>query len=253
MKKFEDVINLVIERLNEKSYSKSLTQDFIIAVENRKDALVESGLMPLFNYTDRNPNWVTRWLNGESFFIELNVSPDIQRLVLFTILNLIRFKQEVRETSKLRNIIFIYEVHRLTGVSPERLHTNDDELVTLNVQTESLTNLLNEYRYQGISLMLSDQRVDTMDYASNVALKMYFLSTKFPPKSEYIEEEKLDIISHLKPRQAFIRFENEELIIKTPDFFINNNEIKKNVIEKENSNKTRNFKDIYGQILKNLS
>jgi len=145
---------------------------------------------------------------------------------------LIRFKRHNQEILYLKNIIFIDEAHRLTSSSPDRLHANDDEMVTLNLQTEILSNLLNEYRYQGISMMLSDQRVDALDYANNVGLKMYFKSSTSYSKNEYINEETLKIINFLKKRHVIVQFEDEEVLIKTPEFKINIME-KQNFINKQ--------------------
>lgn len=246
----EKVINLIIDHLKENSYSNSLNKDLIMAVTNRRDSMAYSKFMDFFSNKNTYPKWFIEWLNGKSFFVELDVSKDIQRFAIFALLNLIRFKREDQEISHLKNMIFIDEAHRLTSSSPERLHANDDELVTLNLQSEILSNLLNEYRYQGISMMLSDQRAEALDYANNVGLKMYFKSSTSHSNNEYIDEETLKMITHLKKRHVILHFEDEEVLIKTPDFYFSN------IItgnDNNSQNKKDKFKIIYNKLLDSLS
>jgi hypothetical protein len=232
----------MINRLQEKKYSKSLQMDLITAVENRRDKMLALRLMDLFSYKETYPEWIKRWLSGESFFLDLSHVPqDIQRFIVCSLLNLIQFKPEIAETSELQNFILIDEAHRLVGSPPSRLHPNDDEMVTINLQLENMANFFNEFRFQGISLAVSDQRIDRVEYASNVGLKIYFHSRTAYSVNETLSEENLEYISHLKSREILVCKDEDEAVLHTPDYFV-----------EENSQKHDDFKIDYDRIIMKL-
>ncbi len=211
------LFELVIQHLKEKPYDARLTNNFIQAIQNRVSAFVDTGLMELFSLKEEYdyPPWFKAWLGGKSFFINLKAPQNIQRFTIFALLNLIRYHLGAKETNHLKNLIMIDEAHVLSGPPPKRLSVDDDEMVTFNVQTQIFSNLINEFRSRGVSLVLADQQEETLEFAKTTGLKV-FLRTRIT--GEYLDENTLKLISRLKNRHAIVLSENEVVQIKTPNF-----------------------------------
>ena len=218
-KTIQALFKLVIKHLKEKPYDGRLTNNFIQAIENRLSAFVDTGLMDLFSIDEKGkyPAWFEAWLSGKSFFVNLKAPQNIQRFAIFALLNLIRHRLGGEEVNHLRNLIMIDEAHVLSGPPPNRLSVDDDELITFNLQTQLFTNLINEFRSRGLSIILADQREETLEFARTTGLKVLF-RTRIT--GEYLDENMLKSISRLRNRHAIILSENEMVQIRTPDFYV---------------------------------
>ncbi len=215
-KTIKDLFKLVLLHLKEKPYDNRLTLNFMQAIQNRLSAFLDTGLMNNFSLIDQEyPKWFKEWIDGKSFFVNLKAPQNVQRFAIFALLNLIRYRFSGEEVNHLRNLIMIDEAHVLSGSPPHRMSVDDDEMVTFNVQTQIFSNLINEFRSRGVSIVLADQREETLEFAKTTGLKIFFRSRI---TGEYLEENLLKLISRLKNRHTIVLSENEVVHMKTPDF-----------------------------------
>lgn len=210
-------------RVKANQYAPDVQKNFESAVANRAPKIIEDdALVNTTRVIERLPSWIQALRDGKYVYIDLSPCDEHARhLLTLLILHLLRNTLHREETDELRYLVLIDEAHAVFQPKDNMPVDSHEHLAQVHTE-EMIRSILQEDRSRGFGYVFINQQLSTLFPAihQNTAIKILFNLTRDCAKLGANTEEDLEMITTLKPREAYINNgpQGERCFFYTRDF-----------------------------------